>query len=63
MNTDVFDTMPREELILTPKQYLKFLRESKDEIVSTKIIPPVLGRPGFGKIKVKTKRIRFKMKL
>jgi len=40
------------EEILTPKQYTALLGQNKANIKSTAIAPPVLGKKGFGGVKV-----------
>ncbi len=53
-----FNTFNEETL--SPEQFLKLTPSDRANIAHTKIIPPRLGKNGFGMIKVHYKRPMYK---
>lgn len=51
---------PIQEEILTPDKYLKLTKSERASIREIQIIPPKVGTPNFGKIRVKYKNIIFR---
>ena len=47
--------IPETEAVLTPQEYVKLVKEHRQNIESVGITPPTLGRRGFGRISVKWK--------
>lgn len=43
---------PVQEETLSPRAYLRLRQEQPGNIARTRIVPPVPGRPGYGKIQV-----------
>lgn len=38
--------------VLSPEEFLRFYNEEKQHIRSVRVIPPIIGQKGFGKIVV-----------
>ena len=57
----VLDFAKNEE-ILTAEEYLRLFANFKDKIKTAVIIPPELGKNGFGAIKVTYKDPTFRLK-
>jgi len=49
------------EEMLTPKQYIALSGQDKGKIKSTAIAPPVLGKRGFGGVKVTYKAPEYRV--
>jgi hypothetical protein len=52
MDIDVIDLEPSETQEVSPTEFLRLYEDERDDIASVKIVPPVLGRRGFGRIVV-----------
>jgi len=50
--THLLNARPVTEETLPPRQYIALSRQEKEKIKSTAIAPPVLGKKGFGGVKV-----------
>jgi len=51
----IIDFKKQLHTVLSPIEYLSLSRDEKDNIKSTKILPPKVGRRGFGGIIVEYK--------
>lgn len=47
--------IPNKRVFYNPKSYIKFLNKEKENIEQVNILPPILGKKGFGAIEVKMK--------
>jgi len=45
---------------LTPQEFLKLSKKDRASIVSTRIIPPQLGKKGFGVIRIRLRNATYK---
>jgi hypothetical protein len=52
MDIDVIDLEPSETQEVSPSEFLRLYEDERDDIASVKIVPPVLGSRGFGRIVV-----------
>lgn len=55
MDIDAIDLEPSDTEELTPNEFLRLYELDKDDIASVRIIPPLPGTTGFGRLLVKHK--------
>jgi hypothetical protein len=58
-----FDTFVKNTIDLGPDEFLRMRRERPGNIKNAEIIPPVLGTPGFGKIRVTLRTPKYEVNL
>jgi hypothetical protein len=56
---DIIELSRYDVELLTSAEFLKLVREHPEQIKSSSIVPPVLGKPGFGGIRVEYRFARF----
>ena len=56
----ILDMIPINQELLSPKDFLGRLPEIENEIVSAMPVAPILGQPGFGRIRVIYRRPIYK---
>lgn len=57
-----FEAIRRQREMLSPEAFLELSRHSPQAIKSSRIVPPRLGGPGFGKIEVEYAHPRYVIK-
>jgi hypothetical protein len=57
------DAILKKTIDLDPGEFLRMKQEEPENIRNAEIIPPVLGTPGFGKIRVTLRVPQYEVKL
>lgn len=55
MNNDFPKLISNKRIFHNPKRYLSFFDQNKHNISNVSIVPPQLGKKGFGRIQVEMK--------
>jgi hypothetical protein len=58
-----FDAVIKKTIDLDPGEFLRMKQEEPENIRNAEIVPPVLGTPGFGKIRVTLRVPKYEVKL
>ena len=58
-----FDAVIKNTIDLDPEDFLRMKQDHSRDIKSAEIVPPVLGKPGFGKIRVTLRAPRYEVNL